>query len=130
MPEYIFNKKSPIIIGVRVKKGILKNGTPLCIITKYEDERKEILIGIVNTIEKNNKQMEEAIAGEDVCISIVQKDNEQQYSYGRHFNEKNKLYSKISRESIDALKTLHPDIVSKKEMFNLIMKLKELYGII
>ena len=129
MPEYIFNKKSPIIIGIHVKKGILKKGTPLCIFTK-DEEKKEILIGLVNTIEKNNKQIEEAIAGDDVCISIVQKDNEQQYSYGRHFNEKNKLYSKISRESIDALKTLHPDIVSKKEIFHLIIKLKELYGII
>jgi translation initiation factor 5B len=129
LPECIYNKKSPIIIGIRVKKGILKKGTPISVFSN-DEERKEIEIGIIASIERNHKQIDEASMGDDVCVSIIQKDTEQQYSYGRHFDDKNKLYSKISRESIDALKTLHPDIVVKKDIFNLLMKLKGRYGII
>lgn len=31
IPEFIFNKRSPIIIGVRVDAGILKCGTPIVV---------------------------------------------------------------------------------------------------
>ena len=34
LPNCIFNSKGPIIVGVQVKDGILKVGTPLCVPTK------------------------------------------------------------------------------------------------
>lgn len=122
LPECIFNKKSPIIIGVKVVKGILKSGTPLC----YYDKQEMVEIGVISSMEKNHKQVDKAVVGEEVCVNI--KDN--QPSFGRHFNENNKLYSKIDRESIDALKTLHPDMVVKKDIFKLLVKLKEMFNII
>jgi translation initiation factor 5B len=127
IPEFVFNKKGPIIIGVTVKKGILKKGTPISIM----NEDKTILdIGKVDNIEKNHLVIEEAVKGDTVCISIIQKEGEQQYSYGRHFDNKNMLYSKISRESIDAMKILHPDILSEREIFKLVKKLKDMFGVL
>ena len=38
MPECIFNQKEPILVGVRVKAGVLKIGTPLCICRANEEE--------------------------------------------------------------------------------------------
>lgn len=46
----IFNSKNPIIIGVTVKAGILKIGTPLCI-----PEKGNLRIGTVESIELNSK---------------------------------------------------------------------------
>jgi translation initiation factor 5B len=46
----VFNSKNPIIIGVNVKAGILKIGTPLCI-----PERNNLRIGAVESIELNSK---------------------------------------------------------------------------
>lgn len=31
LPQYVFNKKDPIVCGVLVEDGILKVGTPLCV---------------------------------------------------------------------------------------------------
>lgn len=33
-PEYIFNKKEPIILGVEVIEGSLRLGTPICVPSK------------------------------------------------------------------------------------------------
>ena len=104
---------------------MLKKGTPICI-----PSADGIEIGLVKSIEKNHKEVEEAKIGDEVCISIVQKEDKQQYSYGRHFTSDDKLYSKISRESIDAMKELYPEIIGKKEIFKLIKKLKKEFGII
>ena len=46
----VFNSKNPIIIGVTVKAGILKIGTPLCI-----PEKGNLRIGTVESIELNSK---------------------------------------------------------------------------
>jgi translation initiation factor 5B len=125
LPTFIFNKHDPIIIGVHIEEGVLKKGTPICI-----PSADGIEIGLIKSIEKNHKELEEATVGDEVCISIIQKENKQQYSYSRHFTFENKLYSKISRESIDAIKDLYPEFVNQKEIFKLIKKLKKEFGII
>ena len=33
-PEYVFNKRDPIILGVEVTEGVLKVGTPIVVPTK------------------------------------------------------------------------------------------------
>jgi len=83
----------------------------------------------VSGIEKDHNQLEEAKAGEDVCINIVQPEDKQQYSYDRHFKSEDKLYSKITRESINALVAHFPQIVAQKEIYKLIKKLKKEFGI-
>ena len=50
MPEHIFNKRDPIIVGVRVEAGFLKIGTPLVAFCENNEERefKDV------SIQKNN----------------------------------------------------------------------------
>ena len=45
-----FNAKSPIVIGVVVKEGVLRIGTPLVI-----PDRENLRLGIVASIESNKK---------------------------------------------------------------------------
>jgi len=85
---------------------------------------------VITSIEKNNKQVNEGVKGDTICLCITQDDNKQQYTFGRQFTEQDVLYSTLTRESIDALKTLYPDIVSQKEIFNLVKKLKNEFDII
>jgi translation initiation factor 5B len=48
--DAVFHQANPIIIGVNVKAGVLKIGTPLCI-----PEKENLPIGKVESIELNKK---------------------------------------------------------------------------
>lgn len=50
IPDFIFNRSDPIIIGVNVKEGMLKIGTPLCV-----PDKDNLRIGAVESIELNKK---------------------------------------------------------------------------
>lgn len=39
LPQFVFNKKDPIVVGVLVQEGILKVGTPLCVPEKGVSRR-------------------------------------------------------------------------------------------
>ena len=49
----VFHVKDPIVIGVTVKAGILRIGTPLCI-----PDKDKLRIGRVESIELNGKPMQ------------------------------------------------------------------------
>ena len=34
LPQFIFNSRDPIVMGVTVEAGVLKQGTPLCVPSK------------------------------------------------------------------------------------------------
>ncbi|KAL6037159.1 hypothetical protein STEG23_023001 [Scotinomys teguina] len=51
LPQYIFNSRDPIVIGVTVEAGQVKQGTPMCVPSK-----NFVDIGIVASIEINHKQ--------------------------------------------------------------------------
>ncbi|KAG6504106.1 hypothetical protein ZIOFF_036435 [Zingiber officinale] len=100
MPNCIFNKKDPIVLGVDIIEGILKVGTPICI-----PSREFIDIGRIASIEINHKQVDVAKKGQKVAIKIVgTSPEEQQKMFGRHFEIDDELVSHISRRSIDILK--------------------------
>lgn len=42
MPTCVFNKKSPIVLGVEVVEGIAKVGTPLCIPSQVNTTRHAV----------------------------------------------------------------------------------------
>lgn len=44
LPQFIFNSRDPIVIGVMVEAGIVKEGTPICVPTK------EVIISMRRTI--------------------------------------------------------------------------------
>ncbi|AQK92569.1 eukaryotic translation initiation factor 2 (eIF-2) family protein [Zea mays] len=100
MPNCVFNKKDPIVLGVDVLEGIAKVGTPLCIPSK-----EFIDIGKIASVEINHKQVDMATKGQKVAIKIIANNSdEQQRSFGRHFDMEDELVSRISRRSIDILK--------------------------
>lgn len=98
LPQHIFNKKDPFIFGVEVLEGNLKVGTPLTI-----PGNGFVDIGRVIGIENNRKEVQVAKRGTTVSVKISNEFNPTM-TYGRQFDHQFPLYSKISRESIDALK--------------------------
>ncbi|CAK9174027.1 unnamed protein product [Ilex paraguariensis] len=65
MPNCIFNKKDPIVLGVDILEGIAKIGTPICI-----PQREFIDIGRIASIENNHKPVDYAKKGQKVAIKI------------------------------------------------------------
>ncbi|KAF6028822.1 EIF5B [Bugula neritina] len=123
LPQYIFNSRDPIIMGVSVEAGFLSNGTPICV-----PDKEFAMLGIVTSIEKENKTMERAQKGMEVCIKIENTPGQAPRLYGRHFDEKDILVSKISRESIDAVKKYWKKDMSKDD-WKLIIELKKTFEI-
>ncbi|KAK1436408.1 hypothetical protein QVD17_02188 [Tagetes erecta] len=124
MPNCVFNKKDPIILGVDVKEGILKIGTPICI-----PQRDFIDIGRISSIENNHKPVDYAKKGQRVAIKITGTNaEEQQKMFGRHFEMEDELVSHISRNSIDVLKANYRDELSTEE-WKLVVQLKRLFKI-
>lgn len=124
MPNCVFNKKDPIVLGVDILEGIAKIGTPICIPSK-----DFIDIGKIASIEINHKQVDTATKGQKVAIKIIgSNSDEQQKSFGRHFEMDDELVSHITRRSIDLLKANYRDELSLDD-WKLVAKLKKILNI-
>ncbi|XP_074847723.1 eukaryotic translation initiation factor 5B [Carettochelys insculpta] len=124
LPQFIFNSRDPIVMGVMVEAGQVKQGTLICVPSKNFVE-----IGIVTSIEVNHKQVDVAKKGQEVCVKIEPIPGESPKMYGRHFEATDILVSKISRQSIDALKDWFRDEMQKSD-WQLIVELKKVFEII
>lgn len=124
MPQFVFNSRDPIVCGVMVEAGIVKEGTPICVPSKEFVE-----LGLVTSIEVNHKQVETARKGQEVCIKIEPIPGESPKMFGRHFDETDFLVSKISRASIDACKDYFRDDLIKTD-WQLMVELKKLFQIL
>ncbi|XP_059615172.1 eukaryotic translation initiation factor 5B [Phlebotomus argentipes] len=124
LPQFIFNSRDPIVVGVMVENGIIREGTPICVPSKEFVE-----LGIVTSIESNHKQIETARKGQEVCIKIEPIPGETPKMFGRHFEETDMLVSKISRQSIDACKDYFRDDLIKAD-WALMVELKKLFQIL
>ena len=84
-------------------------------------------LGAVASIEHNHKAKTEAKKGDEVAIKI---ENTQEHPriFGKHFDEKDELYSRLTRESIDVLKECYGTDLSKDDV-KLIQKIKQLLKI-
>ena len=135
LPQHIFMQKNPIVVGVRVVAGILKKNTPLCVVKERKQvgedrqDRDVLVIGHVASIEKNNAGVEEARKGDEVCVKIEQNMEQNYIQYGRQFNHKNNLFTKMSRECIDLLKENFKEDLEKEDWM-LVVKIKGLQGIL
>uniref|UniRef100_A0A3Q1EHN0 Eukaryotic translation initiation factor 5B n=1 Tax=Acanthochromis polyacanthus TaxID=80966 RepID=A0A3Q1EHN0_9TELE len=124
LPQFIFNSRDPIVMGVTVEAGIIKQGTPLCVPSKgFVD------IGVVTGIEVNHKSVESAKKGQEICVKIEPIPGESPKMYGRHFEATDIIVSKITRASIDALKNWFREEMQKSD-WQLIMELKKTFEII
>eukprot|EP01087_Luapelamoeba_hula_P011708 TRINITY_DN3218_c0_g3_i2.p1 TRINITY_DN3218_c0_g3~~TRINITY_DN3218_c0_g3_i2.p1 ORF type:complete len:1025 (+),score=321.57 TRINITY_DN3218_c0_g3_i2:35-3076(+) len=123
LPDCIFMQKDPILIGVRVKEGSLKMGTPLCVLKVNEDDKKKEVkfLGRVTGIEENRRVQQEADVDAEVAVKIEGGN----VLYGRHFDYKDEVFALITRESIDLMKEYFREELKDKDMLRLIKKLKE-----
>ncbi|KAM5182010.1 eukaryotic translation initiation factor 5B isoform 2-T2 [Mantella aurantiaca] len=124
LPQFIFNSRDPIVMGVIIEAGQVKQGTPICVPTK-----NFVDVGIVTGLEINHKPVDVAKKGQEVCIKIEPIPGESPKMYGRHFEATDHLVSKITRQSIDALKNWFRDEMQKSD-WQLIVELKKVFEII
>ena len=121
-----FNDRDPIVCGVRVEAGFIKVGQPLCVPSK-----EFCNLGIVTSIEVNHKPVEIATKGQEVSIKIENTPGETPKSYDRIFDNTNHriIRSKISRESIDAVKNYFCDEMTRSD-WELMVEMKKVFGIL
>jgi translation initiation factor 5B len=124
IPDCVFNTRDPIVVGVKVTAGQLKIGTPLVARTV---EKGLVHIGVVGSMELEHNEVPLAKTGQEVCIKIVAVGDKK--LLGRHFEVTDELISKISRESIDAVKMYFKDDMGKAD-WKLFLELKKIYEII
>ncbi|CAO3630905.1 unnamed protein product [Cunninghamella blakesleeana] len=133
VPGAIFNKKDPLILGVDVIEGTLRLGTPVCVMRPNAEtkEKEKIVLGKITSMEQNHKSVEtvkKGQAGGGIAIKIECASYETPKTFGRHLEEKDEIYSNISRQSIDILKeSFRKDMT--KEDWALVVKLKKVLGV-
>ncbi|KAJ6005453.1 Eukaryotic translation initiation factor 5B [Penicillium sp. IBT 35674x] len=126
-PVAVFNKKDPIVIGIDVIEGSLRMHTPLAAVRTNAEGKKEIInIGRVTSIERDHKAIPVCKKGQPSVAVKVEGPN--QPMYGRQLEEKDQLYSVISRASIDTLKEFYRAEVTMEE-WGLVKKLKPVFDI-
>jgi len=124
-PEYVFNKKEPIILGIEVVEGVLKMNTPLCVIAR--EDMSIIELGRVTSMEINHKPVTSANRGSQVAIKIESKTGDHK-TFGRQFDERDRLFSRITRRSIDALKECFRYDLNQ-ELLKLLVAMKKIFDI-
>jgi translation initiation factor 5B len=82
----------------------------------------------VISIQINNADVKEAKKGEEVAMKLELSAGQQKVMAGRHFDESSKLYSKLSRESINKLKENFKDDVDD-DGWRCVIKIKRLLQI-
>ncbi len=100
IPKYIFNKSNPIVFGVKVKEGTLYKNTNI----RVKKGNKIIDIGIIDEIRLDNKEVEFAEKDKEVSIRISSKKDSSNIVYGRNFDHNDLLFSKMTKNTIKALK--------------------------
>lgn len=125
VPKCIFNARSPLVIGVQIREGVLKIGTPLCV----HKDGEVVRLGVVTSIENNKEAVEEATKGQKVAIKIEAKANLPPRMFGRHFEQSDILYSVLTRDSIDVLKKHFSDELTE-DLARLLERQENKFGIL
>jgi len=108
IPGYIFRINKPAIVGVEILAGILKPNTPLV------DEKGKI-VGEVQSIQENNKSLENAERGMKVALAV------RNATVGRDIFEQQVLFSAVPVEQIYELQDKFED----KKLLEEIKKIME-----
>lgn len=90
VPNCVFNRADPIIVGVEILEGTLRLGTPICVPAK-----ECVVLGKAASIEHDHKHQEVAKKGQQVALKL-ESGNEGSRVFGRHFEERDMLCSKVN----------------------------------
>ncbi|KAF3942226.1 hypothetical protein ABW19_dt0200853 [Dactylella cylindrospora] len=119
----VFHQRDPIVVGIDVVEGSLRVGTPIAIPKPGSDP---VVLGRVTSIELNHKAV--PIAKKTSPSVAVKIEAANQPVLGRHWEDKDTLYSHISRKSIDTLKDHFREEVAKED-WALIVQLKKVFKV-
>lgn len=123
LPEMVFNRSKPIIMGIRVLEGTLRKGTPLVAAL----ENGQILnLGSVEAIKFNNKDVDTASTNAEVSIQL--KGGNDNIIAGKDFKPGDPIISKMDRTIINLLKDHFREDL-KKEDWTLVVQIKKLLHI-
>lgn len=111
----------PIILGVSVVRGQLHPGTPLA----FMKEDRPVLVGRVESIQRDEKDIKIGKPGMDVSVKINASDTG--VSFGRQFDESNALISLLTRASVDAVKIFKEELT--QDDVNLLASLMKILDI-
>ena len=134
-PEHVFHNKNPFVVGVEIKKGTLRLNTPICVQRYNIVNQKKIPIplwlGYVTSIRLEDKDVRAAKKGDKVSVRIEGDDTTKNIQVGRNFNFNEPLISRVTKESIDALKAHFADEVrDDKEMVKHLFFLRDYFGVV
>ncbi len=104
LPGYVFRRSNPAIVGVEVQVGRIRPGYPLM----RSDGR---VIGEIMQIQDRGQPLKEAMAGQNVAISI--KGN---VMVGRHIKEGDTLYVNVPEYHMRVLLSEFKDSLSEDEI--------------
>ncbi len=125
LPTCVFNKKDPIVLGVEVEEGIAAVGTPVCVPSREGG----LDLGRIASLELNHKPVDRAHRGDSVAMKIEAScAAEHGRAFGRHFDATDRIVSRVTRKSIDTLKTHFREDLGRDDWV-LVVKLKKLFGI-
>jgi len=125
LPNHVFAKRQPIVVGVKIEAGQLHVGTSVCV----HNEKGHLNIGRITSIQLNEKPVDKAVVSQEVCIKIESPPGDTPKLLGRHFLETDDLYSEITRESIDIMKAWFRDEMTKPDWL-LIVELKKKFAVV
>ena len=133
-PEHVWCRGGggdPILVGMTVKEGTLKRGTPLCVERRGHRDPKTGLqeyidIGRVVSCELNKKPVDTVKTDQTAAVKI---DAVTSIMFGRQFDHTYPLYARVSRKSIDAIKDFFKEDLGKDD-WDLLIRLKKQYGVI
>lgn len=130
IPGCVFTKRSPLVLGLEVMKGTLKIGTPICAIRQSGTNSEEITkLGYVESILDNKVNISSATVGMKVSVKIEINKNDTPRVFDKHFDMTDKLYSVVTRKSIDLLKEYFSDEITAEHV-ELLIYLKKKFEII
>ena len=122
LPESIYNRSKPIIMGVKVTEGTLRKGTPLML-----NAPKPICIGTVDGIRINDKEVDVAPTNAE-CSVLVKAPADWTPVAGKDFKAGDEFVTRMNREIIDLIKAHFRDEL-KKEDWSLIVRIKRILRI-
>jgi len=133
-PEHVWCRGGggdPILVGMVVKEGNLRRGTPLCVEKRGAKDpttglQAYIDIGRVASLEVDRKPVDVVPVGKSASVKI---DAVTSIQFGRQFDHTYPLYSRISRRSIDDLKEFFKEECGKDD-WTLLVRLKKQFGVI
>ncbi len=106
LPQFIFMKTTPLLFGVKVKRGELKVGTNI-VATKGI---KSVLLGKVMGIQHDKDTREKANVNEQVCIKVVLETGKVVYKVD--FDETYEVKTYMSKDDVRIYKMFKEEIES------------------